>query len=193
MWKDIKDHVGYQVSASGKIRSKDRRVKTKNRYGTWSTRPVAGRLLQYEKKICGAGYHTAALGRRTTVLVHRIVAIAFVKGRTRTKNQVNHKNGNRLDNRARNLEWVSPKGNIRHALGRGSFVEAHKNAGLRWSGNKNPKAKLNQAKVTQIRRLYKNGLTQKEIGKKFCLHQATVSAIVRNEAWSNDWDKSRTM
>ena len=37
-----------------------------------------------------------------TFLVHRLVAAAFVSGRTAEKNQVNHKDGNRKNNNANN-------------------------------------------------------------------------------------------
>lgn len=193
MWKDIEGHPGYQAHPDGRIRSIDREVNHTGRWGNALSRFYPGGVLKFDNKICPAGYYNASLGRGKSVLVHRIIALTFVKGRTSTKNQVNHKNGNRLDNRAENLEWVTPKQNIRHAIDRGSFVQRNTKAGIRWSGSKNPKAKLTSDDVKKIRSLYKTGLTQTKIGQMFGVTQAAVSSITRNESWSKDRNKSRSV
>ena len=59
------------------------------------------------------GYPTVSLGRRNKQLVHRLVAEAFIPNPER-RPQVNHKNGDRTDNRVNNLEWVSSRENILH-------------------------------------------------------------------------------
>lgn len=53
-------------------------------------------------------------GYRQSIKVHRIVAMAFV-GNPHGHKEVNHKDGNKLNNDASNLEWVSRSENIKHA------------------------------------------------------------------------------
>lgn len=53
-------------------------------------------------------------GTPTYKLVHRLVAQAFCEI-SNEECEVNHKNGNKEDNRAENLEWVSHDENLRHA------------------------------------------------------------------------------
>ncbi|AUO79145.1 endonuclease [Salinibacter phage M8CRM-1] len=46
--------------------------------------------------------------------VHRLVAFAFVEGYFKNA-EVNHKNGDKRDNRPSNLEWITKAENVRHA------------------------------------------------------------------------------
>jgi hypothetical protein len=76
--------------------------------------PIAGRE---RKPVVGPnGYQTLSLsskGKASWHYVHRLVAETFVAGRDDGL-EVNHLNGNKLDNRAENLEWVSRSENNTH-------------------------------------------------------------------------------
>ncbi len=68
---------------------------------------------QYERK----GYKYIEVlhkGVRTKISVHRLIATAFHKNPNNLP-QVNHINGDTTDNRASNLEWVSPSENQMHS------------------------------------------------------------------------------
>lgn len=55
-------------------------------------------------------------GNKKNVLIHRIVAIAFLGRPPKDKPYVNHKNGHSLDNRLENLEWCDQSHNVRHGF-----------------------------------------------------------------------------
>lgn len=68
-----------------------------------------GRILKFYVK--PSGYKQVQLGRKTIPqYIHRLVAQAFIPN-IDNKPQVNHKNGNKGDNRAINLEWVTASEN----------------------------------------------------------------------------------
>ena len=68
-------------------------------------------------------------GKRLTRQVHRLVAMAFIPN-PENKPEVNHKNGNKSDNRVDNLEWVTSEENRKHAYDTG--LQRHKD--IRYSG-----------------------------------------------------------
>ena len=57
-------------------------------------------------------------GKTKNYRINRLVAFAFVSGRTAEKNIVNHLNENKLDNRSVNLEWTTSRGNTIHSVGK---------------------------------------------------------------------------
>ena len=102
IWKDYKDYEGlYQASNLGRMRSLDRWVKSKS----GSVRLCKGKILKpFTTK---NGYLQVCLwknGKVKTFYVHRLVAEAFLPN-PNNLTEVNHKDENKLNNNAENLEW----------------------------------------------------------------------------------------
>lgn len=71
-------------------------------------------------RINGTGYLIITLligGRRKHVLVHRLVASKYCECKNKDANDVNHKDGNKLNNHKDNLEWLTRRQNANHRLG----------------------------------------------------------------------------
>lgn len=110
-WKDIPRYNGYyQISSMGRVKSTNRSVLSKD----GKTKKLKGRILIPRK--CSNGYLAMSLSLNGDVgqpLLHRLVAIAFVKGYQEGK-EVNHINEDKTDNKASNLEWVTHQRNSVH-------------------------------------------------------------------------------
>lgn len=86
----------------------------------------AGRVVRLRQYRDPAGY--ATVSRFGTRIVHRLLLTAFDRA-PNGKEYVNHKNGDKTDNRLENLEWVTPAQNNAHARATGLWG-TRKRAGL---------------------------------------------------------------
>lgn len=120
IWKDIPGYEGYyQVSNMGRIKSLERIVHYKP--GSKSGNPhkchiVRERILL--QHIGDHGYYVVTLSKgneRKLALVHRLIAIAFVRNQEPdTMKDINHKDGCRTNNDINNLEWCTRRYNVLH-------------------------------------------------------------------------------
>lgn len=112
IWKDIKGYERlYKVSNYGRIKSLKRTIFIGHHKDVKKILP--GKIL---KQRINRKYLSLGLFKHVqkTKFVHILVAKHFVKGYKRGL-QVNHKKGNKLDNRAWMLEWVTDSQNKLHA------------------------------------------------------------------------------
>lgn len=104
IWKDIKGFEGlYQVSNMGKVKTFNWRNCHKIRFlNTFDTDGYLRVCLTKDKK-------------QHKVLLHRLIAEAFIPNPD-NKEYINHIDGNKRNNSVSNLEWVTPKENVNHAI-----------------------------------------------------------------------------
>lgn len=127
VWKDVVGWEGlYQVSNLGKVRSLDRHVKGRLKNG----KNIKGRILvlRYDKD----GYLTVHLrdcdnNKNKLCKVHRLVAEAFIP-KIDGKDNIDHINSIRDDNRVENLRWCTNKENINFPTARENRRIAVKNS-----------------------------------------------------------------
>lgn len=123
IWKDIKGYEGfYQVSTYGRVKSLDRLIILKDRAGNPRPAKYKSKILKENLEIKNK---SNMLPRKYVVLsklckkrrsyIHRLVANTFIKNLKKLP-EVNHKDGNPLNNNIGNLEWVTKKYNIDHAF-----------------------------------------------------------------------------
>lgn len=129
----------------------------------------------------GNGYAYVSLHinrRKKNFYIHRLVAQAFIKN-TNNLPCVNHKDFNKLNNKASNLEWVSHKENTAHAYRAGVVKDPPI---LR--GNKHSRSVLKEKEVFKIKAMISNGIACTKIAKMFNVHSSTIYHIKHGRAWS---------
>lgn len=118
VWKDIPSWLGiYQASSHGNIRSVPRKIQQTNckfKSGI-QERTVGGKVLSPKTGRGGYLYVNLWFNNKAKMrAVHRLVCEAFVGEAVGL--DVNHKNGIKSDNSAKNLEWLTRKENLNHAF-----------------------------------------------------------------------------
>lgn len=160
-WRPVKGYEGYEISSFGRVASYRRKT-----------------AIIMKPQLNNAGYLVVWFSykkRNKIRLVHRLVAAAFCTAR-QGRNVVNHKDGNRLNNKASNLEWVTTKENVQDALQRGSFTPA---------GSGSATAKLTDEQVIKIREEFAAGVSQKELTARHGTTFQNIHCIVRRKSWSH--------
>lgn len=114
IWKDIPGYEGfYQASTEGRVRSMDRIV------NKWDGKKLAkGRVLTPSTNL--RGYLFVELfknGIGKMVTIHRIIAGTFIPNPDNLQ-QINHKDEDKTNNRASNLEWCDGVYNVRYGTNR---------------------------------------------------------------------------
>lgn len=116
VWREIPNFSKYQVSNLGRVKSIDRYTKARG-----------NEIIHRKEKLLKSfinkkGYKQVTLyddnGNIKTMRVHKLVAEAFIENKDNLP-QVNHKDGNKLNNVVSNLEWITNYDNMQHAIKNG--------------------------------------------------------------------------
>lgn len=123
IWKPIRGFEGlYEVSNLGQIKSCEKAIVCKD-----------GKIKYYKEKILkpaqgkyGRNQYTLSKnGIKYSVRGYRIVAETFLPNPNNYP-EVNHKDGNNLNDNVDNLEWCDIDTNLQHALEHNLFITFHK-------------------------------------------------------------------
>lgn len=169
IWKDIPGFEGtHQVSNLGNFKAL-KRMRSNGRV-----------VCLYKEKIMkpnleGNGYYQIQIFSKPHS-AHRLVAKAFIPN-PKNKEQINHKNGIKTDNRVENLEWLTRSENCKH-----SFV-----IGLQCNkGENHPSHKVTAEIVREIRAKYiPNIYTSRRLAKEYRLSKTNILDIVNRKIWNH--------
>jgi hypothetical protein len=153
-WRPIPSHPNYMASNLGRIKSLS------------GDHGKPGRIL----KTNGPRYLRVCLSGKT-MLVHRLIMAAFYGP---SHLAVNHKNGNKKDNRLVNLEYVTHSENHRHAFA----------TGLRKPtiGATAGAAKLTEKDVLYIRNTKERSV---DLARKFNMSQQGICNLRKRRTWKH--------
>jgi len=156
---------GYKVDSNGVVYSK-----------------VNGKPMKYG--ISEKGYFQiciSILGKKTSKKIHRIVAETFIEN-PQNKRTVNHKDFNKTNNNLENLEWATHSEQRVHCIENGiGFLKNRDNTGV-----KNPRAKIKDLDVINIRKIASTGANNNtELAKIYGLNESTINNIIKGRTWKH--------
>lgn len=169
---------GYRVSTLGRVKSITRTVVDKN----GNLKRLKGKILKHGRVGAKRDYHSVVMPGALTRLVHILVCTAFHGRRPGPNYEVNHIDGNKDNNRADNLEWVTKKQNAKHASKMGLA------SGGSLPGSSHPLSKLTEKDVLNIRRRL-SGNPPRGLKAMLARHhkigKSLITKILNRSAWSH--------
>ena len=167
-WRDIPGYDGiYQASSFGRIKSISRSVPTKK-----GTQFVKERILKHS---INKGYARISLSYKNIVYrkaVHFFVASCFLPN-PESKKYINHKDGDKLNNKVDNLEWCTSSENEQHSYKSLGKINSHR----KLSEHDLIYIKANAVKAKR----YMGGGNIAEIAKMFSVHKKTIHNVLNNK------------
>lgn len=160
-WRPIPCCPGYLVSESGLVQSPRYHI------------PLKGTVTP-------KGYVAVSVmlsGKPKIFRAHRLVATAFLGMAPSSKHQVNHKDGNKLNNHVSNLEWVTSQENVTHSINvlgnvvRGEMVKT---------------SSLDLFQVLAIKTLLNHPeWTNRRLADAYGVHITSVNKIRKGKSWAH--------
>lgn len=159
-WRIVDRNDAYAVSSLSEVK----RIKP-------GRGAVVGKVRKQFPDDCG--YLEVRLPKVGTVGVHKLVAEAFL-GPCPPGKEVNHKDGNKKNNRPSNLEYKTHKQNVEHAA----------DMGLMASGERSGRAKLTKVQVKEIRRSFVAGeYTKTQLAKMHGVSFPSIHYLLSGKNW----------
>lgn len=157
VWRPVIGFETYIVSNFGRVKNKEGHLMTPS--------------LRGDKRLY---YGLTIDGKSETI--HRMVAKAFLSNPDGLK-EVNHKDSNKSNNRADNLEWCTREQNMKHASDSGRIKH----------GSKHSSAKLTEEKVLEIKKLFSenNKLNRKEIARVYGIDSSNITRLLNGKYWKH--------
>jgi hypothetical protein len=164
-WRPVVGYEGiYEVSNLGRVK----RIRT-------ATCTQAGLILRTNPQ--WHGYHLVSLylsGVQKVISVHRVVARVF-HGPCSDGHEVNHIDGDKANNAASNLEYITRAQNLAHA----------DQMGLTRRGVLNGKAKLTDDDIRLIRSAPTTHGMQSILARRYGVRQGVIWNIINRKAWKH--------
>ena len=157
-WRSIIEFEDYQISDLGRVKITANTATRKERILKPLNHP--------------RGYFRVALWKNNKpkfMFIHRLVAIHFIPN-PENKKTINHKDGNKSNNAATNLEWNTYRENMNHSI----------LSGLSASGERNGRSKITKVQAEEIKT---SNLSSQKLAEIYGIHKSNINRIKRNEGW----------
>lgn len=175
IWKPIEGYEElYGISNYGRIKSYNKTITdSTNKERFWKEKILKLNILK-------SGYciiHLYKNRKRKAFFIHKLVIENF-SDKYLDKNCVNHKNGLKYDNRLENLEWVTYKENMKHAIKNGLFNNV--------LGENHYNSRLNNKIIKQIREEYiPHIFGWLKLAKKYNTTHQNIGKILKRKSWKH--------
>lgn len=173
-WKDVEDSLGYQVSNTGLVK----RLPYERVHNINKTNFTTKERLLKPNSNNSKGYLRLLVRYKHYDLVesvHRLVAKAFISN-PENKPQVNHIDGNKLNNDMLNLEWVDNFENARHAVLNLPKRKHRKGEGLHSNI-------LTEEAVRAIPDLLRKNKSKAAVARDLGVSPTTITEITSGRSW----------
>ena len=134
-----------------------------------------------------SGYNMVWLSdcnQRRAFTVHRVVALTWIEN-PNSLPQVNHKDGNKKNNSADNLEWVTSKENVRHAFDSGLMNSSREKAKERMKDIGKKYATQNGERLRMFAKQTSQPILQCSLDGKVIAEHESCKAAKRNTGVNN--------
>lgn len=167
-YRDVPGFPGYRAGSDGSV---------------WSCLISSGKLTSHWRRrktiLSSTGYGWLTLWRKRkkkSYHVHQVIAFAFLGPRPQGL-CVNHKDGNKLNNLPSNLEYVTFKENMQHAL-RTGLRKNHRR------GSDNPASRHTEEQIRTVL-LLEGTATQRAIARLVGMNYRQVNNVLRGRTWKH--------